>query len=76
VRLILESGVTDSDTVTVCYARPEINPLQDSHSVGALSVELEDNGYKMRTLIDRMGRKDRQAFIRATPETAVPSTRE
>ena len=27
-------------------------------------ITIEDNGYKMRTLIDRMGRKDRQAFIR------------
>ena len=27
-------------------------------------ITIKDNGYKMRTLIDRMGRKDRQAFIR------------
>ena len=27
-------------------------------------ITIEDDGYKMRTLIDRMGRKDRQAFIR------------
>ena len=27
-------------------------------------ITIDDDGYKMRTLIDRMGRKDRQAFIR------------
>ena len=26
-------------------------------------ITIDDNGYKMRTLIDRMGRKDRQGFI-------------
>ena len=27
-------------------------------------ITITDDGYKIRTLIDRMGRKDRQAFIR------------